>query len=471
VSITLHRQTENIPDRSKPPESGDRLDAAAKPRRRKFKIGHETRMGLISMSAGLPAIVLAIVLLWTGGYESKILWTSTGIILAFWLAVSLAVKNRVALPLQTISNLLSSLREGDFSLQARGTGCSDALGGVLVEVNALSSTLKEQRLGAVEATTLLRNVMQEIDVAIFAFDGDRILRLVNRAGETLLASSSRNLLGSHAAQLGLDDCLQGEESRLMEASFPAGAGRWEMRRTKFWQSGLPHQLLVLSDLSKALREEERQAWKRLIRVLGHELNNSITPIKSIAASLSAVLNRDPRPEDWEQDTLKGLGVIENRTESLSRFMEGYARLAHLPEPKVQPVDVGAWIRRAALLETRLEVTVVAGPDLVIHADGDQLDQLLINLLRNGVDAALTTGGSVRVGWKTGGASLEVWVEDEGPGISNTSNVFVPLITTKPHGSGIGLALSRQIAEAHRGSLMLENRTDAKGCRALLRLPL
>jgi nitrogen fixation/metabolism regulation signal transduction histidine kinase len=436
-----------------------------------LKPGHETRVALISMMSGAPAVLLALLLLWAGDYPARVVWTSALFLLAFWLAVSLVVKNKVALPLQTVSNVLASLREGDFSLQARGTGRSDALGGVLDEVNALSGTLKEQRLGAVEATTLLRNVMQEIDVAIFAFDENRILKLVNRAGENLLAASGRELLGRRAEGLGLKDCLQGEESRLMAASFPGGAGRWEMRRTRFWQSGFPHQLIVLSDLSKALREEERQAWKRLIRVLGHELNNSITPIKSIAASLSASLNRSPRPEDWEQDTLKGLRVIENRTESLSRFMEGYARLAQLPQPKLRAVEVGAWIHRNACLETRLQVKVVPGPDLIIRADGDQMDQLLINLLKNGVDAALTTGGGVRAGWKTAGSNLEVWVEDEGPGISNTSNLFVPLFTTKPHGSGIGLALSRQIAEAHRGSLMLENRSDAKGCRALLRLPL
>jgi two-component system, NtrC family, nitrogen regulation sensor histidine kinase NtrY len=471
VSGVLNRPAEGVPGPVRPVSTGDGRRPTAKIPAHKSRIGHETRITLISLLAGLPAVLLSIVLLCLGPYSAKLVWTLALVVGGIWLAVSLALKNRVALPLQTISNVLASLREGDFSLQARGTGRPDALGGVLVEVNALSSTLKEQRLGAVEAATLLRNVMQEIDVAIFAFDAGQILRLVNRAGENLLAASSRNLIGSRAADLGLAPCLQGEDSRLMEASFPGGAGRWEMRRTKFWQSGSPHQLLVLSDLSKALREEERQAWKRLIRVLGHELNNSITPIKSIAASLITLLSRDPRPTDWEEDARRGLGVIENRSESLRRFMEGYARLAHLPQPRLQPVDIGQWIHRTACLETRMTVSVDAGPDIVIQADGDQLDQLLINLVRNGVDAALLTGGGVRIGWARVRSNLEVWVEDAGPGISNTSNLFVPLFTTKPHGSGIGLALSRQIAEAHRGSLKLENRTDAKGCRALLQLPI
>lgn len=435
------------------------------------RIGHETRIALTAIIAGFPAVLVSIILLWAGGYSPKVVWTLTVLILIFWLGFSSSIKTKVTLPLQTISNVLASLREGDFSLRARGAGNADALGEVIMEVNALSGTLKEQRLGAVEATTLLRNVMQEIDVAIFAFDANHILRLVNRAGERLLAAPAEKLIGSSAGELGLSSCLQGEDFRLMDALFPGGAGRWEMRRAKFWQSGLPHHLLVLSDLSKALREEERQAWKRLIRVIGHELNNSLAPIKSIAASLAALLDRNPRPSDWEEDARRGLAVIENRGESLSRFMEGYARLAQLPPPKLQPVDVNAWIHRVACLETRCKVAIVPGPELVIQADGDQLDQLLINLLRNAVDAALFTDGAVRVGWAKTRSAVEVWVDDEGPGISNSSNLFVPFFTTKPNGSGIGLALSRQIAEAHQGSLVLENRSGTRGCRALLRLPL
>jgi two-component system nitrogen regulation sensor histidine kinase NtrY len=440
------------------------------PSGKRRRIGHEARIALTALIAGLPAVLIALILLWTGDYSAKVIWTLTILILAFWLGFSSAIRTKVALPLQTLSNVLASLREGDFSLRARGAGDPDALGEVVAEVNALGKTLKEQRLGAVEATTLLRNVMDEIDVAIFAFDAHHVLKLANPAGERLLATPSEKLIGCTAAEVGLDSCLQGESVRLMEASFPGGVGRWEMRRTKFWQSGSPHHLLVLSDLSKALREEERQAWKRLIRVIGHELNNSLAPIKSIAASLAALLARNPRPSDWEEDARHGLSVIEKRGESLSRFMEGYARLAQLPPPRLQPVDVNAWIHRVVRLETRREATVIPGPELIIQADGDQLDQLLINLLRNAVDAALLTGGAVRVGWTKNRSAVEVWIDDEGPGISNSSNLFVPFFTTKPKGSGIGLALSRQIAEAHQGSLVLENRGDTRGCRALLRLP-
>ena len=431
---------------------------------------HDSRIVLMALLAGIPAVMVATWLLWTIDLTSNLRVTLTILILACWLGFSFALRGRVVRPLQSVSNLLAALREGDFSIRARGYDRADTLGDVMAEINALGAMLQEQRLGAVEATALLGKVVQEIDVAVFAFDGSRILRLVNRAGERLLARSSEHLIGRSAADLGLEGCLEGSESRLLEVSFPGGSGRWELRQTSFRQDGLPHQLLVLSDLTRALREEERQVWKRLIRVLGHELNNSLAPIRSIAASLDQLLSREQRPVDWQEDMHRGLAIIGNRGEALSRFMEGYAQLSHLPAPKPQPLQVGAWIRRVAGLETRIAVTLAPGPELMIEADGDQLDQLLINLLRNGVDAAMATGGGVSVGWAVKSDYLEVWVDDEGPGLPDTGNLFVPFFTTKPHGSGIGLVFSREIAEAHGGSLTLANRVGKPGCRALLRLP-
>ncbi len=293
---------------------------------------------------------------------------------------------------------------------------------------------------------------------------------MNRAGERLLGEPAERLLGQAAEDLGLADLLDGEVARLQSHTFPGGPGRWEIRRSTFREQGLPHRLLVISDLTQTLREEERQAWKRLIRVLGHELNNSLAPIRSMASTLAELLLREPPPEDWKEDMQRGLEVIGNRSEALIRFMAAYARLARLPPPRRAPLELSALIRRMAALETRLPVYVESGPEVTLEADADQLEQLLINLIRNAVDAALVTGGGVGMGWRADGTCIEVRVEDEGPGISNTENLFVPFYTTKPGGSGIGLALSRQIAEAHGGTLTLENRTPEPGCEALLRLP-
>ncbi|HEV8385594.1 MAG TPA: ATP-binding protein [Candidatus Acidoferrales bacterium] len=435
------------------------------------KIGHERRVTNMALLAGLPAVVVSLYILWFGDYAPKIQWTLTVLILCFYFGYAFALRERVVLPLQTLSNLLAALREGDYSIRARGARPDDALGEVITEINALGETLREQRLGALEASALLRTVMAEIDVAIFTFDGQGRLRLLNRAGERLLAQPSERVLGRTAEELGLGECLRDDAARTLPIHLPGGAGKWGMRRTTFRERGLPHQLVVLADLSRVLREEERQAWQRLIRVLGHELNNSLAPIKSMAGSLESLLARMPRPADWEQDMRRGLGVIEARSESLSRFMNAYARLARLPAPHFEPVDLGACVRRVAGLETRLNVNVEKGPDLNVRADSDQLEQLLINLMRNAVDAALETGGGVRVGWRKNNNYVEVSVEDDGPGLQNTGNLFVPFFTTKPEGSGIGLVLSRQIAEAHGGTLSLENCARHTGCEARLRLPL
>lgn len=449
------------------------------PTRRRHRLYHEQRIFLQTLLAGLPAVIVAFWLLFYGDHEAKVQWTLACVILSCWFGFALAVRTQVVRPLQTMANLLSALREGDFSIRARGATREEALGDVMAEINLLSRTLQEQRMNALEATALLRTVMEEIDVAIFAFDEAATLRLVNRAGQELLAQSAENILGHSAADVGLAECLEGEDTRVLTTqSFPGGSGRWGMRRTRFREGGLPHHLVVIADISDALREEEAKAWQRLVRVLGHELNNSLAPIKSIAGSLSTILRRSPRLPDWEDDMRSGLDIIANRADNLTRFMQAYAKLARLPAPSLAPSDVPALIHRAVGLELRLPVRVTGGPNLSLECDTAQIEQVLINLLRNAVEAAMESRGEgrddagVRIGWTQTGSLLEITITDDGPGLANTHNLFVPFFTTKPQGSGIGLVLCRQIATNHGGNLTLENRADGiDGCVARLRLPL
>lgn len=432
---------------------------------------HDFRIFLLALAAGAPALLACILLLGFGAYSARTQWT-IGIAAALcWLGFAAAARSRVASSLRTLANLLEAMREGDYSIRGRVVRSGEPMADVMQQVNAMAATLRAQRLGALEATALLRNVMQEIDVAIFAFDPEQRLRLVNRAGERLLAQPAERLLARDAMSLGLAEYLIGEAERTVQRSFPGASGRWGIRRSQFREGGVPHRLLVVADLTRPLREEELLAWQRLVRVLGHELNNSLTPIKSIAQSLLALAQNGSQTEDMQEDVARGLQVIAARAESLNRFMGSYALLAKLPPPKFAPFEINTLLRHLAGLETRMHVGFEESSPVIVHGDPDQLQQALINLIRNAVDAAQETGGSVFIRLHRTASALQIIIRDEGPGLSNTANLFVPFFTTKRGGSGIGLVLSRQIAEAHNGSLVLSNAHGGPGCEAKLTLPI
>lgn len=419
----------------------------------------------------MPASIISLVFLYRSAMDDLYKGLLYALIVAPVIILSIALRRQINRPLQTLSNLLAGLREGDYSINARGAG-NDAMALVIQEANSLVHVMREQRLGAVEATALLQTVMAEIDVAIFTFDHEHKLRLVNRSGERLLAKPKERLLGNAAANLGLDELLSGDSPRTIQQQFPGGTGRWRISRTSIREKGQPHELVVISDLSRELREEERIAWQRLVRVFGHELNNSLAPIKSIAGSLCNLLKQVPPPDDLHEDLDRGLGVVASRAESLDRFLGNFARLTKLPKPQRKTIEIEPLVQRVVQLETRLKVRIKPSNNQSLKVDPDQLEQVLINLLRNAVDAAQETENpQVAISWRRLPDSLELTITDNGPGLANTANLFVPFFTTKPKGTGIGLALSRQIVEQHNGHLDLRNRDGAIGCVALLRLPL
>jgi two-component system, NtrC family, nitrogen regulation sensor histidine kinase NtrY len=452
--------------------------------RRKVRLLYGRKVTLFSFLVALPGILISGVLIWTQTWSAQSKISLLVLEMFAWWLLAIALQEHATRPLQTLANVVAALREEDYSFRARNAVSQDALGELSLEVNALADMLADQRTRAIEATALLRRVVEEVDVPMFAFDPDQRLQLVNSAGERLLQTPAVRMLGRNAEEIGLQNFLAAPNESLIALPSGTTQTRWLVRRSSFRQSGVPHTLLLLSDVSRALREEERSAWQRLVRVLGHELNNSLAPIKSIAGSLQTQIAKTSLSGEQKQDFVRGLDIIETRAASLNRFLQAYRQLAQMPPPNLRRTELLPIVSRVAQLETRVPVIVGTKSNVKLLMDPDQFEQLLINLVRNATEAVLDSHAAhpedasepsrftpeVTVSWRTTEIEVILAVEDNGPGLLNPSNLFTPFYTTKSGGSGIGLALCRQIAEAHGGTVELTNRDDKQGCRATVVLP-
>jgi nitrogen fixation/metabolism regulation signal transduction histidine kinase len=463
----------------------------------------EARLRWLLLLLALPGLVAVVLLLVRLRWP---LWASASILAALLLALAsifFAIVERIVRPLQTLSNVVAALREDDYSFRARCVRPADALGDLAVEIHLLADSLQQRHHVELETSALLARVVETMDLPVFAFDVGSVLRLTNPAAVRMLGRAKETLLHQSAEQLGLAALLQQPEEDVVVLQNGDRQTRWMVRRSRFYQGGMPHRLLLLSDVSGVLREEERRAWQRLVRVLTHEVNNSLTPIKSIAGSLRKRASQGlPAECVLARDFERGLLIMEERAGSLNRFLQAYGQLAKLPSPTKQPTPLAALVERVCHLETRISVEMVAGPDITVLVDPAQIEQVLINLLRNAVDAAMEAeqqvpsqqqrpsqqqvlaqhpgtaqhagpapSAWVGITWQLEPSYVYLRIEDNGPGLSNSSDLFVPFYTTKPGGSGIGLALARQITELHGGTLSLQNRVRPPGCIAELRLPI
>lgn len=433
---------------------------------RRQPMRHEDAVFVFAVLAMAVPSLIALPILWAGPFDLKTQITATLAIVVLGGGFALAARARVQRPLQTLANIVAALREKDYSVRGRHVRKDDALGLAMSELAELAEQLRAERWRDEEASAGLARVVERLDAAVLAVDANGMIRLSNRTADRLAGAALEN---TNVAEHGLAHLFAAAGPRTIELALPGGHGTWEVRPSEVRLSGRPHKLIVMTDVQHALRAEERQAWQRLVRVLGHEINNSLGPISSIAETLRAGLAK--RRPDLEEDLDRGLEIIERRAAALARFMQSYARLVRLPPPRALRVEIAAWAKRTADLVANPAITIEGGPALTIPGDPDQLDQLLINLVRNAVEASAETAGAhVRLSWTHAAGAVTFVVEDDGPGVADASNLFVPFFTTKPQGSGIGLVLARQIAEAHGGSLVLRNRKAGRGAEAIVTLP-
>lgn len=431
----------------------------------KHRISLETRLTLCIAIAALPGMAFWAWYL-VHQREGLVSWLPWCALLIAIIMLMRYVQLSVLSMLRSISNVAESLRKGDYTIRVR-EDCTGTQEEMAAEINALAEELSSQHFQERESKLLLGKIMDEIELAVLALDVSGRLVLMNPAAVRLLGEATT--IGQSVRRLGLGKLLDAEQAKpVVDLDLPGGRGRFSVRRRRFRMSGEAHILLVLADLSAPLRDEQQQAWQRLVRVLGHEINNSLAPIKSIAQTLVNLARRDGDSISQE-DTIESLQLIASRADALGRFVAGYATLARLPEPMSQPMSLAALNQRVANLETRVPVAT-DGPEIDIMADPDQLEQALINLVRNAVDVT-PPGGGVNIRWQEEAGGVLVEVLDRGPGPPDTDNLFVPFFTTKPGGSGIGLLLARRIAENHSGWLNLLSRDDGiAGAVARLWLP-
>jgi nitrogen fixation/metabolism regulation signal transduction histidine kinase len=372
---------------------------------------------------------------------------------------------RAARDSRQIAALLLGLREGDFSLRASAT--RGATGTAFSAVNALADQLRGDRQAGIESDALLGKLLGALNLAIIICGPRGTITGGNAAAAALLGVADADcLIGLVPTAVGIGDWLDASLPTRFETALPGGPGPWEVRRVRFRRGGRPHDLILATDISVVLREEERRVWRGLIRVLSHETGNSLGPIQATAQSLAAQLDRAEIG-----DLRAGLTLIERRARSLAGFIRRYAELARLPPPQPELLELTHLLRRVAALETGMDVALQLGAPVEIMLDATQIEQAVINLLRNAADAARETGGRVSLALTVRDGQVEITIEDEGAGLPRTENLFVPGFTTKAGGSGIGLVLAREIIEAHGGKLQLANRDKSRGATAKICLPI
>jgi len=434
----------------------------------------EGQLTKLSLLAALPPYLL---LIWVMFYANISIYLVLLVTLVGGLIIVFChskIHEKSAYQFRSLSNLLDAMVQGDYSLRARTSEGDKALNELVGAINSLALRLNKQRIESIENQLLLQTVIKHIDVAIIAFNESNELVLCNPAARKLLqltGNANDNVFTDTDNQLAQVDVINNGQSQVMTLTFSEQQGKYNVHKEAYRKDGKQQELLFITDVSTMLRSEERKAWQSLVRVISHEINNSLSPIASISQSLQRLLIKQSNIEEHTDFLIEGLTVIAQRTKSLGGFVNSYKQIASLPEPVKQLTSIASLVNKVTKLYPEDTVEMVTLDDVSLSVDAVQLEQVLINLVKNAVEAINNTGvsGKVSISWQGVGKNFKLVIVDDGTGVSNPDNLFVPFYTTKAKGSGIGLVLCRQIIEAHGGKLSLANRSDAKGCIAVIEL--
>ncbi|TDR44826.1 PAS domain-containing protein [Tahibacter aquaticus] len=387
------------------------------------------------------------------------------------LIVAVAVRAGVLRRVRALSNLVEAAHAQDFSIKAAHARESGELGELYRQLNVLIGDLEAGRHTEQELLGMLQKVVDQISVAIVACDAYDRIRLVNPLAAQLLRVPPEQLIGTDYAATPLAAIPFSAEPRVVDFRFPGAESRWQVSQQFYRRQGRPSRIVFVVDLRLALAEEEILVWQRLIRVISHEVNNSLTPIMSLCQTLENVVARGDAAQ--QMDIMRdGLDVISQRAKGLKEFISVYARIARLPEPQKVVFPAARLLQRVlAMFPGGAVERVGSEPQANLFGDPVHLEQALINLVKNAVEANDGHAVPVQFGCRVVDGNAEFEIVDNGAGIRNLGNLFVPFYTTKPGGAGVGLVLCRKIAAKHHGQVSLENRGDAPGAVARLSVPL
>ena len=378
------------------------------------------------------------------------------------------IRRLIVSQLRTATNLMEALTSGDFSLRACNQGEHSALNEFNDLLNGLANSMAQQSLVSKERQILLHKVIDHIDVAIIVIDHHQCISLINPAAEQLFDNKFAKLDGAPIKTLGLQEVVTNEFRQVVEFEIKQHRKKVYIHSDEYFDQGNKHRLIFITDIQDILRDEERHAWQRLLRVLSHEINNSLAPIASISESLHASSLQDSSVLE-ASDFQQGLAVISERSTHLNEFIQRYQKLTKLPAPQKSMVHVASLLANTVALFDDVQLKSMSD-EMTCFFDESQMQQVLVNLIKNAQESG-KQGNEVEVLGRRTPKNLELIVQDKGRGISNMDNIFVPFYTTKAAGSGIGLVLCRQIVRNHGGDLALKNRRDQQGVIATITLPI